>query len=440
MYKPFLYSYLTILCLCGCSLMQAHASNGGVQETLGKSECQLKAISSNTPKTIDETATAEELYELGKKYYMDQDIEAALMVLLQCLENIPDNKLPALRAKANQKLSSIYQELGAFDLAYGYQLQSLELYEILSDSLGIARSLYEVGSIFFFQNRFELALQKYTQSKELVEELKDSIGIYSCLGAIGSVYNRLGNINKSLYLNLEALRLAEEMNYIEGIAYAMHNIGADYYDLEYYNKALTYYEQALTYKKEIGDKFDEIATLQSLGAVYLDLSQTNKALSYFKEALKIAEDINAKSRKAELYQWLSDTYEKQNNLKAAFRYMKAHALLQDSILNENTLKEMTQSKTRYEVNKKEKGNRTAQKRERTARQKQRNCFLEKLLLNRIGRLSIFHLLLVFLLLQKSKKIQRFVGRQKPTNPRTKRTIGRSQRPASELQRNPQNEK
>ncbi|MEZ4884714.1 MAG: ATP-binding protein [Chitinophagales bacterium] len=348
MYKPYLFRYFTILCLCYLP-WSINISAEVIVNTHSDSYTQ------ESVETLEkEKSEVVRLYELGKKHHAANHIESALTVFLQSLDKVEQLDLSELQVKITRKLSSIYQEVGNFELAYKYQLQSLETYEELSDSLGIAKALYEIGNIFFFQNSFELALQNYTKSKKLVKHLEDSIGIYSCLGAIGSVHNRLGNTEKSLAINLQALELAEQMDYAEGIAYALHNVGADYYDLGYCETALDYYQKSLSYKKDIGDKFDEIPTLQSIGLIYLDMSKIEKALSYLDEALKVSETIDAKSRKVEIYQLLSATYEKNKHYQEAFHYMKAHTLLKDSILNENTLKEMAQSKTRYEVAKKEK--------------------------------------------------------------------------------------
>ncbi|MGB0929553.1 MAG: ATP-binding protein [Chitinophagales bacterium] len=352
MYKPLLYRHIAFFCYCIVFGILNIQAEGTPSISIGKqsqANIQSTAISKK-----EKAVVANDLYELGKEHYKNNDIEAALLVFLEGLEQVEPFDVPELQVKITHKLSSIYQEIGNFELAYNYQLQSLELSEITSDSLSIAKSLYEIGTIFFFQNSFGLALQNYTKSKKLVEKLQDSIGIYSCLGAIGSVHNRLGNTQKSLIINLQAFKLAEKMNYTEGIAYALHNIGADYHDLGYCETALNYYNKALKYKKEIGDKFDEIPTLQSIGVIHLDFNETNKALAFFNEALDLSKHIDAKSRKAEIYKSLSTTYELQNNIQEAFRYMKAHTLLRDSILNEDILKEMVQSKTRYEVTKKEK--------------------------------------------------------------------------------------
>lgn len=350
MYKPYLYQPVTFICIC--ILFGILNPQTGMASSIS-----MDKSSSNPQLTADLTkekrAVANDLYDLGKMHYENNDVENALMVFLEGLEQIESLKMPELRIKITRKLSSIYQEIGNFELAYNYQLLSLETSEIISDSLSIAKSLYEIGNIFFFQNSFKLALQNYIKSKQLVEKLQDSIGTYSCLGAIGSVYNRLGNTQKSLTLNLQALKLAKKMNYTEGIAYALHNIGADYHDLGHCETALNYYSKALRYKKNMDD-IDKIPTLQSIGVVHLELSEISKALDYFNEALDLSKKIDAKSRTAEIYKSLSTTYEQNNDIQEAFRYMKAHTLLRDSILNENILKEMAQSKTRYEVTKKEK--------------------------------------------------------------------------------------
>ena len=96
-----------------------------------------------------------------------------------------------------------------------------------------------------------------------------------------------------------------------------------------------------------------MGTLRGISSVYLDLEQTQKALRYLNQALEIAENIGSDTRRMDVYQRMATAYEQNGSPVQAYKYMKAYMTLKDSVMNQNTLEAMAQSKTRYEVEKRE---------------------------------------------------------------------------------------
>ncbi|MEZ4884834.1 MAG: tetratricopeptide repeat protein [Chitinophagales bacterium] len=295
-----------------------------------------------------------ELYfHLGRTYHRMNQFDDALDNYFMFLEHKGEKIDLEKKVNALGSVAKIYQEMGNFKLAYNYRLQALQIYEEIPDSLGIARSVYEIGNIYFYQFRFESALEYFTRTLIIAEKIGNETAIYASLGAIGSTYERLDKIEESLEYNLKALKLAEEMDYVTGIAYATQNVGSNYFNIGKCDLALQYLNKSWELKSELGDKWGEVESLRAIGNVYVDLDKFSVAINYFKNALSIAHSIGSRPRIIEVYESMGEAYRRNGDISNAYKYQTAYLNLKDSLLNENTLQEMNQAKINYEMYKKE---------------------------------------------------------------------------------------
>ena len=232
-------------------------------------------------------------------------------------------------------------------------MEALLLSEMKNDSLGLANSYYNIGTIFFYQKQFEQALEYYQKSKEIVEDLGRENFIYSSLAALGSVYDKLENLEKSLEYNQRSLELAEKLNYKTGIAYSLGNIGANYVAQNNYAKAEEVLTKSITLKLELGDRWGVIGNQLDLTKLYLKWGKPKMALPVLKESLEIAKSVNSKSRQSDIYEYMAEVHDQLNQPAIAYTFVKKHIALKDSVLSEKTVEEMGQSKRRFEVRKKE---------------------------------------------------------------------------------------
>ena len=290
---------------------------------------------------------------IGRAYQRMNEFEDALNHYFLFIEDKNSNSNLELKTMAFGNVAKIYREMGNFKLAYNYRLKALQICEELPDSLGIARSLYEIGNIFFYQFRFESALENFFQTLQISQEIDNQTAIYASLGAIGSTYERLGKIEQSLEYNLKALKLSEEMDYTMGMAYARQNVGSNYFYLGKCELALDYFNESWKLKQESGDKWGEIESLVAIGDVYVDLDEFNLSLDYFNKALKIARAIGSRPRMIEVYESMGESYKRNGDIGNAFKYQTAYLQLRDSLFSESTMQEMNQAKINYEMYKKE---------------------------------------------------------------------------------------
>ena len=252
-----------------------------------------------------------------------------------------------------KNIAELSLTMGKYDDAYHYRLEILKFYEQLEDNQGIYATLYNIGSIFFYQENLPQALNHYQQSQKMAVAAQDSSFIYRCLAAIGSVYGELKENDKSLSYNLESLTMAEYMGFEMGIAYSAHNVGLNYIILDAPEKALGRLTQSLHLMQKLGDKFGEANCLQAISNVYSKNKDYTKAIQFLEQSLATHKQLGDKSRIKEIYLDLSQAYFDGGDAVKAFEIQKGYIELRDSLIKQETMQEMAGLKQEYELEKKE---------------------------------------------------------------------------------------
>ena len=251
------------------------------------------------------------------------------------------------------KLSQTSRFLSDYNLAYDYELKAHEISSMLNDSMGIARSHYNFGIIFFRLNSYEKALQEYQKAMQIVSSQGKQRNMYNCLAAIGSVYEKMGQLDKSIEYSEKAMQIAKSLDYQSGIAAVAYNLGSTYTLKEEDSSALTYFNKALEIYTEARNIDGQITSLKALALLYIAQENSEKALVYLDRGLKLSEQIDNVNLTADLYKDYSLAYERLENYKSSKEYMTRYANLKDSLSNQLNLREMVDKKSRYEIEKRE---------------------------------------------------------------------------------------
>jgi signal transduction histidine kinase len=257
------------------------------------------------------------------------------------------------KSEAISRVAMIYQNLGDYDLAYDYQLNALQIQESMNDSLGIGKSLYQIGTIFYYQENITQALEQYRKALKVFEAIKHEKSIYASLAALGSTYEKLGMLDKALDYNLKSLGLSEELNYKAGKAYALTNVAAVYLVQEEFEQANNYLTRSLTLKKELDDKWGQIGTYRTIAEMYIKSGFPEKAMEPLDEGFAISKEIGSRTRMVELLDFYAEAYQKMGQYDKSSAYLRSYIDLRDSLINETTLREMGTQKKRYDVQKRE---------------------------------------------------------------------------------------
>ncbi|MBI4929456.1 MAG: tetratricopeptide repeat protein [Bacteroidetes bacterium] len=301
-----------------------------------------------------------------------------ISILLQLFENCDEKNMlkyseEALRlseklydkrgvASSLNNLGYVYANFGKMDEALEYYLKSMKIWEELDDKKGIATALNELGFIYDATGRRDKALESYEKSLTIRMKLGDKKDIGYSLNNIGVEYKIMGNLDKALVYFMQSLDAWESAKHIEGISTALNNIGFCYYIKNNLLDALQYYHKGLELQKEIRNMFGVGNSLNNIGAVYHKLGDEKKAIEYSEEALKIAQENNYPEFIARAAKLLADIYSLKaqkafgqdvGSWKKAYEYHKFYSEMKDTLLNQESSKQITEMQTKYETEKKE---------------------------------------------------------------------------------------
>ena len=300
---------------------------------------------------------------MGNIYIMTGDYPEALKNInaaLKICKEIGDKKGIAF---SYGNIGTVYYLQGNYPEALKNYFISLRLKEEIGDKKGIAGAYNNIANIYTKQSNYPEALKQYFASLKIREEMGDKKGIATCYNNIGTIYDTQNNYPEAIK-NFEAsLKLKNELKDKNGIAYAYNNIGIVYFHKGEFTDALENYRTAVKIFEEIGDKRGIVNASGDIGRVLARQATLEKGQAaakkfaeshhYLNRGLLLAKEIGDKDGIKDYYQYLSEADSAQANFAQALVNYKLYILYKDSLLNEETNRQMAQMKIGYETNKKD---------------------------------------------------------------------------------------
>ncbi|WP_240473030.1 adenylate/guanylate cyclase domain-containing protein [Eudoraea adriatica] len=228
---------------------------------------------------------------------------------------------------ANMCIADTYSEIGNSNNAQIYYDKAIKLLRQTDDTVRLATALLNAGDEAFNIAKYDLALQYFEESGNLFKKSNYLIGSAYNKGNIGMVYAEQGNNSLAEENINEAIKILEE--------------------LEDYSPIAEY----LTYISDI----------------YLKKGDLPTALDYTKRSLNLAKKYGLKKQISESNLQLSELYEQAGNLVASYKYYKEHIVYRDSVRNLETVQQMADQRTNFEVSQKQTEVDLAEQREKNQR-------------------------------------------------------------------------
>jgi signal transduction histidine kinase len=328
---------------------KAHSLLGNIQLA------EKEALKSQTiaKQLGDKNAEADSLVSRSRIYWDQGNYQLAMKFCIAAEElyKVTGNQKGV--ASTLKMLGQLNWRLGEPVTALDYELKSTEIYEQLGDRRGMTIVESLIARIYSFQGLYEKALEYNLKALKGYKLLDDENGIAIILNNIGNDYRRTKNYKEALkYLN-QASESFREMKSKRAYSYTLNNIGEVYAALNAFRQAQDYFEKSLQLKEEIKDRMGIAFTLINLGKNYRNLGQPEKAIQALLRALNIAAELNIKNEIRNVHKELAETYETLGNYSKALFHQKKYKEINDSIFNEENIKEIVELQTRFETEKKE---------------------------------------------------------------------------------------
>lgn len=237
------------------------AQNDGVEAIL------RKAYELDTSNPEEAIKNAQQAYEIGKERndpvicsqalfiyaritMFEGDFDLGLSLCFNALNYCPDDSI-SLQAEIYNGIGWGYTKLNNKDKAIDYTDKSLEIYQELSDSIGIALSYNHKGFIYYNAQEYDKADYFFNMALDIFRKTNSQRNIAA---VINNLCMSPGNSEEKVKLIQEAIKINLSLGIIWSVAANYNNLGKQYYYLHKYDDALVALDMAKEYAQRVKAK------------------------------------------------------------------------------------------------------------------------------------------------------------------------------------------
>lgn len=249
----------------------------------------------------------------GTKKRLLGELEEALDAYFKSVEAATQADYPRGEGNTYMAIADIYAASGNHNNATLYYGKAIRTFRASADSTFLAAVLTNAGSQYMDNKIFDTALIYFKESTTIYELIDYPVGKAYNLGNLGILYAEMGNTDLAEKNINEAIPILEEN--------------------EIYDPICSY--------------------LTTMSDIYLEKGNMTMAMQDAQRSLSLAERYGLKEQVSEASLKVSELYEKQGNFNEALRYYKNHILYRDSVTNLETVQNLANLRTDFEVSQKQ---------------------------------------------------------------------------------------
>lgn len=257
-------------------------------------------------------------------------------------------------ANVYTNIGVLYNIISEYDKALQYHLKALEIGEKTQDMHIIANAHNNIGNVYHYLGNNKLALEHYLKALKIRVKLGNKNHLAHAYNNVGVGYKEQGDYEKAQQYYHKSLAIRKEIGDRNGIAMSIHNIGEIFECQGRYTQALEWYEEALRITKDLKDKGYLAGSYYSVGRMHIILNECARAIRYLKKGVNLAKEIGAKKTERDCYESLSDAYKVKKSFKQALDCYRKFTNLDKDMFNTEKSKQLTEMRTKYETERKEK--------------------------------------------------------------------------------------
>lgn len=263
--------------------------------------------------------------------------------------------------KALNNIGAISLRSGDLDAAMVYFFKCLKYDEKQKNNQGIAIDCNNIGIILTSKKNYSSAISYLQRALKIKTEAKDTLEMQKTRINIANVYYQQKNYQETINQYKEALKLGANIkSNEEEYSQITNNLGECYSTIGKYDSAMYYLNTSLEVKKKLGNKSGIAATLGNIGNINFHQKNYQKAIEFYTESFEIAKQTVDLEFQKNAQKILAMSYMNLNQKEKALQAMLLFTVLQDSLFNEMSVKQVAETQIKYETEKKEAENKLLQ--------------------------------------------------------------------------------
>jgi len=318
--------------------------------------CVIDSLNSYTEYIENDTTLAKIYFNIGSYQNFVGNYDSSRTYLIKAIEIYSkQNDTLMLAATWGEKGNSFCYE-GIYDKCLECFLKSLDYTEQLNSTNYLAVVLNNIGNVYYFMNDYQSALTYFQRSFNIYSKDSSDYGIALSGNNIGSIYLQKENLDSAYYYFTLSLKHALKIDYIDQLAETNSNLAQVFTKKKNFSRAEVYAKKAIVYTKKMQTDY-------GLAKAYWAYSEILLQMNKLVEAKKYADSTIMISEKGGFLQFMQDGYftafkidSLQGNLSAALKYYILYSNIKDSIINEESSKQIANLQSVYELKQSEKEN------------------------------------------------------------------------------------
>ncbi len=336
------------------------------------------------------------------------------------------------------QLGCVHTEMGNYNEGLSAFQRTLNIHEKDGFWYGVGFTLNGIGEIYKVGKKYEKAIDTYQKALSIFDTLDAPADQSDVLNNLANVYADTHQFEEARKYYAQALSIDKASGFEWSIAYDLENIGTMHNSMQQYDSALAYQLQALAIRERLPQQHEIAMSYKQLGDTYLFLKNYSLSRQYLTKGMTIAAAIEAKPLMRDLYDVLARLYAEEKNYAQAYTYHQLYASLKDSVLNEESTKQLNELQTKYETAEKDKRIALlAGEKELQQKEAERQATLKKASLLGLLLLSILTGLLVYIFRQRLRNQKLLATKSEELNEATfKQQVSELEMKALRAQINP----
>ncbi len=227
--------------------------------------------------------------------------ESSVYYYMEALKNPMEYDVEQKRCDLLRKMSMVYIEIRAMDIAMDYAVEALQLAELLGDEILIGNANLILCRISMARRLYDKALKYGLKSMEVFKEVDYKKGLVLVYLEIASIYERTNSCALSKEFYERALELAGDIQYNEGRIYGKCLVGKLLLKERQIKQALEVFESALNIARKYNIQKHKVELYYAMAEAYSDIQEFELAYNAYKTGTELQQYFTAESNKEKIY-------------------------------------------------------------------------------------------------------------------------------------------
>ncbi|WP_281543272.1 adenylate/guanylate cyclase domain-containing protein [Maribacter aestuarii] len=245
------------------------------------------------------------------------------------------------------------QSIGYLDEAITAYFKSAEVARIDGNRTLEGAAYGAIADVYTISDNHVNAMTYYKKAISILSKAKDTIPWATFLLNAGDALLTNKNYDSALTYFKESGALFEQVDYATGKAYNLGNIGMVYANTGKKDLAESNINEAIRILEESQDYYPISVYLMAMADIYVEKKEHETAITYTKRSLNLAKQYGLKEQLADANEKLASLYESVGDMPLSYKHYKDHITYRDSLLNLETVQQLADQRTNFEVSQKQ---------------------------------------------------------------------------------------